>query len=305
MSRIQTGVSTISKTRYIQKDFQPQTLKIIDQANSIIDEYKSEGLSLTLRQLYYQFVARGLIPNRQNEYNRLGNIMNEARLAGLVNWRAIEDRTRNVKRRAHWDTPADILHSAASSFRLDRWEGQEQRPEVWIEKEALIGVISKTCNTYDVPYFACKGYVSQSEMWRAAERFKRFDTKGIHSIVLHLGDHDPSGIDMTRDIRERLKLFGADITLRRLALTKKQINKYGPPPNPAKFSDSRYRSYRKKYGNKSWELDALEPKVIQELIRRAVLGYRDEEIFLEIVEQEKEYKRQLEQIATDWEESHA
>jgi hypothetical protein len=85
---------------------------------------------------------------------------------------------------------------------LDTRRNQEYYIEVWIEKDALLGILETICKKLDVPYFSCRGYVSQSSMWEAAQRFRENDREGI---LLHLGDHDPSGIDMSRDIQERLK----------------------------------------------------------------------------------------------------
>lgn len=192
---------------YVEKNFQPATMQVIEQANIIINEYEAQGFSLTLRQLYYQFVSRDLIRNSQREYKRLGSIVNDGRLAGLIDWDAIEDRTRNLMSLAHWDTPASIVQSISRQFRIDRWEGQPFRPEVWIEKDALVGVIEGVCNRNDVPFFSCRGYTSQSELWGAAQRLGSYAAAGQQPVIIHLGDHDPSGIDMTRDIEDRLNLF--------------------------------------------------------------------------------------------------
>ena len=98
--------------------------------------------------------------------------------------------------------------------------------------------------------------------------------------ILHLGDHDPSGIDMTRDNAERLAdVFGGDVELKRIALNMDQIDEYAPPPNPAKVTDSRFEQYLLMYGAESWELDALEPSVINELIVNEVALLRDDELF--------------------------
>jgi hypothetical protein len=168
----------MAKQRFIDKSFKPASLALIRQANEIIDEYIEQGYSLTLRQLYYQFVARDFIENSQRAYKRLGDLINNARLAGLIDWDAIEDRTRNLARLAHWNDPGEIIESAASQYRVDKWRGQPYRVEVWIEKEALAGVIGKICNRLDVAYFACRGYVSQSEMYSAAVRLARFRDAG-------------------------------------------------------------------------------------------------------------------------------
>ncbi len=247
--------------------FQKASMKIIDTANSIIEEYRRQGYSLTLRQLYYQFVARGLIPNTIQEYKRLGSVVNKGRLAGLIDWMAIEDRTRNLRAYGSSGSPEDTIYSAAESHWLNPWNNQEYQPEVWVEKEALVGVIEKACSELYLPFFACRGFVSQSEQWRAGRRFEGAIQNGRIPIVLHLGDHDPSGIDMTRDNTERLGMFaGKPVEVRRLALNYDQIETYKPPPNPAKETDSRCAGYVAKYGRSSWELDALDPKVIRKLI---------------------------------------
>jgi hypothetical protein len=300
----------MGKVCYIEKNFQALSELIIRQANAIIHEYRLDGYRLTLRQLYYQFVARDLFPeawidpvtktkNHQRNYKKLGSIISDGRLAGLIDWTAIVDKTRVFKRNSHWETPGEIIAATVSNFQMDYWEGQEYRPEVWIEKQALEGVISGICSELDVRYFSCKGYVSQSKMWSAAQRIRREDDQ--KSIIIHLGDHDPSGIDMSRDIEDRMDVFGASTRLERIALNMDQVEQYDPPPNPAKLSDTRATRYIGEYGNESWELDALEPSVLSDLIREKVLSYRDEEIYQDVVDQEMEYKAKLEHIAENWE----
>ncbi|KKM90224.1 hypothetical protein LCGC14_1240740 [marine sediment metagenome] len=254
------------------------TRTTIEQAEEIIVEYEGKGFVLTLRQLYYQFVSRGFLVNTQASYNRLGFIMTDARLAGLIDWNAIIDRTRNQVANPHWGSPVEILDTCASQFLIDRWGTQKNRVEVWIEKEALVGVIEGTCADLDVPFFSCRGYTSASEMWRMGyERMNRFAKAGQHNIILHLGDHDPSGMDMTNDIIKRLTLFtGKEVDLRRLALNMDQIEEFNPPPNFAKPSDKRYKKYKEEYGENCWELDALEPGYMAGLIEKEVKKIRSE-----------------------------
>lgn len=262
---------------YIEKKFGEPALLMIHQANAIIEEYQERGFSLTLRQLYYQFVARGLFENKQANYSRLGDVVSDGRMAGLISWLAIEDRTRNLRGLNTVKDPAAAVRQARDAYRIDLWEDQPYRPEVWIEKDALVGVIGGICDELRVDFFACRGYNSQSEQWRAGQRFARYMQKGQRPIVFHLGDHDPSGIDMTRDNRDRLSLFaGIPIILQRLALNMPQIDQYGPPPNPTKLTDSRAPDYIAKFGDESWELDALDPQVIADLIEDAILKVRDE-----------------------------
>lgn len=295
---------------YIEKNFSVKSQSLIMKASNIIEEYRDQGFSLTLRQLYYQFVARDLVENTQRSYKRLGDVLNNARLAGYIDWNAIVDRTRNLKAVPHWDGPAEMVETCVEQFSIDKWENQKCRVEVWIEKDALIGVIEGVCKSNDVPYFSCRGYNSQSEMWRASQRLKAYyDDYDQHPIILHLGDHDPSGKDMTRDTDDRLLLFtGEDKTyepmveVKRIALNMDQIEHYNPPPNPTKITDSRARAYIEEYGHESWELDALEPSVMTELIQGEIDAVRDLQKWDEAVEEEEAHRDRLKSISENWEE---
>jgi hypothetical protein len=278
------------KITYVEKAFSPASLWIIDKANEIIREYQGQGYDLTLRQLYYQFVARDLIANRQTEYKRLGSIINDARLAGLIDWESIVDRTRGERGNQHWNSPAQILEAAARSYQIDKWEKQSHRLWVFIEKDALSGVIEGICCDLDVPFLSCRGYTSQSTMWSMAMQMRYALDAGQTPIILHLGDHDPSGLDMTRDIVDRLELFVEEpILVERLALNMDQVLKYNPPPNPAKITDSRASKYIDEYGGESWELDALEPSILVGLIRSYVFMYRDVDEWESAVNLEQEH----------------
>jgi len=294
---------------YVSRRFSPESLDIIERANEIIDDYAEQGLVLTLRQLYYRFVSADIIPNEKREYDKLGDVISNGRLAGLIDWDAIEDRGRELRRNSHWEDPAHIIRDAAAAYGIDRWVTQGVRPEVWVEKQALEGVIGQACEPFDVAYFACKGYTSQSEMWRASRRFESYLRRGQLPVVIHLGDHDPSGIDMTRDIDDRLnetfrlqEFCGTRIPVRRIALNMDQIRRYSPPPNPAKLTDSRSGEYVKRFGESSWELDALEPSTLRDLIQSAIravinLGRYDEKVELERLGRE-----QLKEVSERWKE---
>ena len=288
------------KMEYVAKDFKATTLKVIDDANEIIEAYQAQGLNLTLRQLYYRFVATGLIPNTQKDYKRLGSIVNDGRLAGMIDWEAIEDRGRSLNAMSHWEDPSDIINGAARGYAIDKWKGQEYHVEVWVEKQALEAVILKAAQPLDVDCFACKGYTSQSEMWRASTRFKYYAGIGQTPIIIHLGDHDPSGIDMTRDISDRLDMFGVPMEVNRIALNMDQVEEYTPPPNPAKLSDSRAQGYIQKYGFDSWELDALEPSVMHDLIQDAIEGYRDKKLWEKRQKKQEKERELLTRVSDDW-----
>lgn len=266
--------------KYRDMKFKPHSVQLIKKTNQIIAEYDAMGYQLTLRQVYYQMVARDILPNNFRSYKNLGTLISNARLAGLIDWNAIDDITRNLRRNASWDSPADIMQSTLYSYRRDRRATQPEYIEVWVEKDALIGVIEKVASRNDVPCFSCRGYTSQSEMWRAAKRLMRRSDGGTKPVtIIHLGDHDPSGIDMTRDIQARLSEFGAEdfgIFVDRIALNWNQIEEYNPPANPAKETDIRYKGYKDMYGEDSWELDALNPRVLDRLVQEAIDKHTDQ-----------------------------
>jgi hypothetical protein len=301
---------TMPLVEYRPKKFPATHEDVIEKANGIIRDYGRQGYDLTLRQLYYQFVARDWFPedrkfvevngkwvrheagtiNAEPNYKWLGEILNDGRLAGRVDWSAIVDRTRNLDGGPYdQGDPGDFIRRVGRGYTLNPWVDQPVHVEVWIEKDALEGIAERACRPRRVPYFSCRGYVSQSVMWEAAQRLGEHVENGKQVAVIHLGDHDPSGIDMTRDIEARLHEFSGteSIEVRRIALTMAQIRKFRPPPNPAKVGDSRSPAYVKEYGDKSWELDALEPQMMVDLIRDTVDEYVEFGLWEDQMEEEK------------------
>lgn len=286
-------------------NFRSSTWKVIDKANQIAERYKRMGFNLTLRQLYYQFISEDFFPNTEQSYKRLGNIVNDARLAGVFDWNLILDRGRTAYH-TNWDTHEvptheDLVRDARWGMALDLWEGQERRVEVWVEKQALEEVVQRATHDFRVGYFACKGYVSQSEMWAAGQRLRRVAQGGQAPLIIHLGDHDPSGIDMTRDIEDRLSMFAeAPVEVKRIALNMNQIDQYNPPPNPAKMTDSRFAGYVSEYGRSSWELDALRPELLVDLIQDTIRENMDIDSFRAQKEEENRLRDEFDVIADRW-----
>lgn len=322
----------MSRIRYIRKEFSAEHTRIIEIADAICADYASQGLSLTLRQLYYQFVARGFLANKQSEYKRLGGIMNDARMAGELDWDYLVDRTRNLVSTPKWDSPAALVAAAAEQFRTDLWRSQRHRVEVWVEKDAAIGVIERVCDDNSVPYFSCRGYTSVSEIWNAAQRIGGYLRNRERVTILHIGDHDPSGIDMTRDISDRLRqfvtkdwlsdhslprpvtvgaikdnmrdhmeIFEQPWQVKRIALNYDQVVRYQPPPNPAKTTDSRFEKYMAETGlDESWELDALDPIVLQTLIQDHIDAARDSERWEDASLAMEKDRALLRAVSEDW-----
>ena len=276
---------------------------LINYINDILNDYESQGYKLTLRQLYYQLVSKDIIPNSVAEYGKIGNVVNRGRLAGFIDWNMIEDRLRIPQSRGHWDNPKHIIEAAANSYYQARWKNQDNYIEVWCEKDAVSNIIEPVCYRWDVTFMANRGYSSQSAMYEAAKRYKAAHFEGKELILIYFGDHDPSGIDMTRDIRDRMELFlgyrelvaeeNIDIQVERIALNMDQVEEYNPPENPAKVTDSRFQGYADIYGYSSWELDALEPKVLENLVENKIKDFINPDLWDEIIAKENKGKEKL------------
>lgn len=261
---------------YEDKNFSRTSLKTIARANEILEDYDQQGFKLTLRQLYYQFVSKALIENSDASYKRLGSVITDARLAGRISFEAIEDRDRVINSWFVQPSVSGAFKNLQFDYAEDLWSDQEYHVEVWVEKNALSGLIEVPCRQLKTPYMACRGYMSASAIYEAGMRYKAAAEEAKELVLIHLGDHDPSGVDMTRDNLKRLEMFSESvISMRRIALNMDQIEKYKPPPNPAKVTDSRAGTYIAKYGRVSWELDALSPKVLNDLIRDEIMRYID------------------------------
>jgi len=258
--------------------------------NSILEKYQEEGYVLTLRQLYYQLVSRAIIPNEQKEYAKLSNILKKGRMAGIVDWAAIEDRVRTPKLPYYVKDPKDAINDTIDQYRIDRMKNQPFSVEIWVEKDALSSVLYRVSKKYGVRLMVNRGYSSISAMYDAYRRLSTGD------VILYFGDHDPSGMDMIRDIKKRMMDFGEDIIVNPIALTMDQIDQFNPPPNPAKISDPRAKWYIGKYGEISWELDALPPEELIRLAEGAVTSLIDMDIYREALLEEEEGKEELKSL---------
>ena len=293
----------MARQAYKAINFRKDSLALIATMNKIVASYVAQGFVLTVRQLYYQLVSQNVIPNTERSYKNTTSIVNDARLAGLMDWDAIEDRTRSFVRRSKWNSGRDILEACAQSFHMDMWENQGSRCFVIIEKEALAGVMEGVCKKWDVPLLAARGYPSGTVLREFAQTDLIPAVNNDQEIVIfHLGDHDPSGIDMSRDLEERLTMFtGVPPThFVRLALNMSQIQSLNPPPNPAKTTDSRFADYRRQYGDDSWELDALTPSYLTNLIDTNVTSFIDGVAWKEREQEIQDVKDRITEVAEEF-----
>ncbi len=270
-----------------------QNQERLNTINEIIEEYAADGYTLTLRQLYYQLVSRDIVPNKIQEYAKLSTLLVKGRMAGVVDWDAIEDRIR-VPYLPYWvEDVEDAIKDTLEHYRLDRQKGQGVYIELWVEKDALSGVLKRITNYYHINLMVNRGYSSCTAIHDAYLRFRRAEGYGKQVFVLYLGDHDPSGLDMIRDIKERIEEFGARPIVKPIGITMKQIEKYNPPTNPAKITDPRAKWYIKEYGDKSWEVDALNPKILNALVKNNVEKLIDMDRFKEQLNQEETDKQDI------------
>lgn len=276
------------------------TLVYMDEIQDVIEQYDKLGYKLTLRQLYYQLVTKDIIPNTQAEYTKLGNVLKNARMSGRVDWDIIEDRIREAKKKPDWKDTTSFLDAVIPQYRLPRHLGQKYHVELWCEKDALSSILLPITREYHINLMVNRGYSSASAMFESSKRLLEAHHKyGQTPVIIYLGDHDPSGLDMDRDIKERLKEFQTPVSFARIGLTKNQINKYNPPPNPAKFKDPRATDYIRKHGRVSWEVDALPPNILDELVRDSIEELLDMSKYEAIKEMEIEAHRRLREVVKD------
>jgi len=303
----------MSKIFYADSSFTEAALGVIADAERICDNYARQGYRLTLRQLYYRFIADDLFPesrrdralgtkNTERNYKWLGDLVSKARVGGRIDWNHITDRTRRKEGGdSGWSSPEAAARSILDWYSISKWNGQAHYLEVWVEKEALVDVISAPASRWNVGHMACKGSPSTSVIHEAAQRLRRYEDAGRKTHVIYLGDHDPTGLDIDRDIQDRLRLFRSMASVERIALTMEQVEELDPPPSPAKVTDSRTNGYIEMYGtDECWELDAIEPAELDRLVEEAILGYLDMAGWNERVRQEADEKRVLTAVADNW-----
>jgi len=256
----------------------------INLINAVLEEYSAQKYVLTVRQLYYQLVGRGEIENIPSEYTKVMRNCTIGRQCGLIDWAMIEDRSREINLPYCPDGIENALNNVIHNYRLDRQDDQKYNIEIWTEKDAVSNILKRVSRYYHISLVVDRGYSSSTFMYDAYHRMEG----GRPTIILYVGDHDPSGLDMIRDIETRLNKFRFyDFEIVHVALTMEQIKKYNPPPNPTKMTDPRAWRYTNQHGQSSWELDALEPKVLKEIVKDAVKNHLDEKIFKKIMKREK------------------
>ena len=287
----------MTKIQYIKpKNFRKNTVVLLEKIVKVVDDYQKQGYRMTLRQLFYQLVTKNILENKESQYKKLSTLLKDARMSGLIDWDVIEDRIRVPSMPGQFDNLSHLVQAAISSYRLDRWENQEYYVEVWVEKDALYGILEPITRKYHVHLLVNRGYSSTSALHESVLRIKeQQDYK--ECVVLYMGDHDPSGMNMVHDIRDRFQDFECHATVEPLALTMDQIEQYNLPSNPAKMSDPRSKEYVKEFGKISWELDALNPDVLSELISSNIEKRLNADEYQRVIDRENEEKQELVRVS--------
>lgn len=273
------------------------TTTLLTRILPIVESYEERGYRLTVRQLYYQLVSRLIVPNTEASYQKVSKIVTMGRMHGMIDWDVIVDRVRVPMMPNEFGSMGSFVDAVKNSYRSYRWQDQDYYVEVMVEKEALAGILEPITRKYHVSLLVNKGYASASAMHEVAMRMQKQNFKDCR--ILYMGDHDPSGMDMVRDIESRLYTFGSDIEVERLALNMDQIEEHKLPPNPAKKSDPRSKTYHKMFGDESWELDALDPEVLSDILEIGIQKYMDIDAYNTVVKKELVERDALARVTKD------
>lgn len=271
----------------------------LDIVLSVIKKLAAQGeKTYTLRHLFYKLVGLGTYQNSEYDYNKkLGPLVTDARMAGLIDWDVIVDHTREAYLPYAVDGISEALEDLAAFHRLKRQKGQPVYLELWCEKQAMTDILKPLTKFYHIYLVINRGFSSTTAKKQAADRMRVHEDAGQQVVILYLGDHDPSGKSMISVAEESLQEFGLHPLMVPIALTAAQIKKYKLPPQPVKDEDSRAAHYVEKFGSHCWELDALSPKVLTALIKKEVESRIDMDLFRRQLAQEKTDKSTLREFA--------
>jgi hypothetical protein len=225
---------------------------------------------MTVRQVFYRAVSAGLVGKTEVEYKgTVGRLLVEMRRAGVLPYGWIADNTRWMRKPRTWHGLQDMLEEQTRLYRRALWDSQEYRCEVWLEKDALAGVILDVTDPWDVPLMVTRGYPSLSFLHEAAEAI---NDDGKPTAIYYLGDHDPSGEDIPRKVEEEL-IERADVAIdfQKLAVTVDQIGEFQLPTRPTKRTDSRAKNFE----GESVEVDAIPPAALRALVEDAITALVD------------------------------
>jgi hypothetical protein len=224
---------------------------------------------ITGRGIGYKLFTLGLIPSMaRSEMQRVYRLLKEAREQGDLPWEWIVDETREIERVSTWRNPAAYAGCVARSYRRDFWQQQPVRVQVVSEKGTIRGVVGPVLDHYAVGFRVMHGFSSATTAYDISQ-----DDDGRELILLYVGDLDPSGMFMSEaDLPTRLSEYGGDhITVKRIALTSEHVNGLPSFSVTDKKKDPRYEWFRTNYGDRCWELDAMDPNDLRDCVENAIV----------------------------------
>ncbi|MHB8522190.1 MAG: hypothetical protein ACYDH9_15725 [Limisphaerales bacterium] len=232
-----------------------------------------EDGQITIRHLFYRLVGLRVIEKTEQAYKGLCSHLSKWRRSEAIPWSAFSDSTRWHIQNNTFDGVQDALKNTVENYRRNLWDTQPFYLEVWVEKDAIAGIVSDTANTFGVPVFVARGFASLSSLYSAANTFRQATDAGKTAVIYHLGDYDPSGFaagdSMLRAFRDDFKV---DLQFIRAAVTKEQIEEMNLPTRPVKTSDSRAAKWQ---GGECVELDTMPPGEIRALVESCILQHID------------------------------
>jgi hypothetical protein len=251
---------------------------------------------MTVRQLFYRLVSGGVIDKTEAEYkSTVVRLASEMRLAGEIKFGWIADNTRWMRKPDTHSSMEVALRNTAKTYRRSVWDEQDVYVEVWLEKDALAGVLVDVTDEWDVPLMVTRGFASLSFLYEAADAIQ---AKGKPTFLYYFGDHDPSGVDIPKQVEQRIREFApkTDITFERVAVNPDQIQKWGLPTRPTKASDPRGRNFE----GESVEVDAIEPARLRRLADSHIVKHIDHATYRRLKVVEEAERDMLAKIAKTW-----
>jgi hypothetical protein len=242
---------------------------------------------MTVRQVFYQATVRGLVEKAESGYAKVQVDLTVMRRAGELPYGWLADNTRWQRRPRTFASVEDALRDTAAFYRKSLWTNADSYVEIWLEKDALSGVIYPVTSMYDVPLMVARGYASLSFLYSAAEYINTLD---VPTYIYHLGDFDPSGVNAGEKIEETLNELAPDATIifERLAVTRRQIQNWNLPTRPTKKSDTRSKGF----GAISVELDAIDPNQLRTIVQDAIERHLPADQF-EVLKAAEESEREI------------
>jgi hypothetical protein len=220
---------------------------------------------MIVRQVFYQASVRTIVEKTESGYDKVQSDLVLMRRCGVLPYDWLTDNTRWQRKPRSFNDVQEALENTARYYRKALWADVDAYVEIWLEKDALSGVVYPITSRYDVPLMVARGYASLSFLHSAAEYISDLE---VPTYIYHFGDFDPSGVNAAQKIEETLRELApdADITFERVAVTPEQIVAWNLPTRPTKKTDTR----SKNFGAISVELDAIEPNMLRGLVEEVI-----------------------------------